>query len=81
MDVNKQNAAPDVTAGTATGQHLCNHKQSISNEAPAGNENFAGPGKTALQEISMTDLYDRVYEPKAPVVEGLLYPGTYIFAA
>ena len=36
--------------------------------------------KGSLHEISMTELYDRVYEPKAPVVEGLLYPGTYIFA-
>ena len=36
--------------------------------------------KTSLQEVSMTELYDRVYVPKAPVVEGLLYPGTYIFA-
>ncbi|MBQ9063302.1 MAG: AAA family ATPase [Eubacterium sp.] len=36
--------------------------------------------KSSLQEVSMTELYDRVYEPKAPVVEGLLYPGTYIFA-
>ncbi len=33
-----------------------------------------------MNEISMTELYDRVYEPKAPVVDGLLYPGTYIFA-
>ena len=100
MDVNKQNAAPHVTAGTATGQHLCNSEISISNEAPTGNENFAGSEvkendlidnrlteggetvseKTTLQEVSMTELYDRVYEPKVPVVEGLIYPGTYIFA-
>ena len=108
MALNKENAAPDVTAGTATGQHLCNDKSSIANEALAGNENFAGPearqrsnsaalnsdsiesgaveesekksDKSSLQEISMTELYDRVYEPKVPVVESLLYPGTYIFA-
>ena len=104
MAVNKENAAPDVTVGVATGQHLCKNKSSIANEVPAGNENFAGPeatpetnginptdisqseagiivsDKTSLQEVSMTELYDRVYEPKAPVVEGLLYPGTYIFA-
>ena len=89
MAVNKENAAPDVTVGAATGQHLCNSEISISNEAQTGNENFAGPGKSpdkscldkcSLNELSMTELYDRVYEPKAPVVEGLLYPGTYIFA-
>jgi len=97
MALKKENAVPDVTVGAATGQHLCNSEISISNDAPAGNENFAGPGaysadageakggenrpdRSSLQEISMTELYDRVYEPKAPVVEGLLYPGTYIFA-
>ena len=43
MAVNKENAAPEVTVGAATGQHLCNSEISISNEAPAGNKNFAGP--------------------------------------
>lgn len=33
-----------------------------------------------MKEISMTELYDQVYEPRKPIVEGLLYPGTYIFA-
>ena len=104
MALNMENAVPNVAAGTVTGQHLCNHKPSISNEAPAGNGKIAGPkatqeangidptdisqaeageivpDKTSLQEVSMTELYDRVYEPKAPVVDGLLYPGTYIFA-
>ena len=89
MALTKENAAPDVAAGTVTGQHLCNSEISISNEAQAGNENFAGPDKSpdkrdsdksSLNELSMTELYDRVYEPKAPVVDGLLYPGTYIFA-
>lgn len=32
-----------------------------------------------LQVVSMTELYDTVYPPKLPVVEGLLYNGTYLF--
>ena len=89
MALNKENAAPEVTVGAATGQHLCNSEISISNEAQTGNENIActdknpdisSLDKSSLNELSMTELYDRVYEPKAPVVEGLLYPGTYIFA-
>ena len=84
MAVNKENAAPDVTVGAVTGQHLCNSEISISNEAQTGNENFAGSeaapetnginptdisqseagkiisDKTSLQEVSMTELYDRV---------------------
>lgn len=33
-----------------------------------------------LKTISMSDLYDTVYDSKPPLIEGLLYPGTYIFA-
>lgn len=32
-----------------------------------------------LPAISMTELYSTVYESKPPVVDGLLYPGTYLF--
>ena len=32
-----------------------------------------------LETISMTELYDTVYPPKLPVVEGLIYAGTYLF--
>ena len=33
----------------------------------------------ALKVKSMTELYDTVYPPSKPVVEGLLYNGTYLF--
>lgn len=33
-----------------------------------------------LQTITMTELYSVVYESKPPLIDGLLYPGTYIFA-
>lgn len=32
-----------------------------------------------LYAKSMTDLYDEVYKPKMPVIENLLYSGTYLF--
>lgn len=32
-----------------------------------------------LQTVSMTELYDTVYPPKTPVVDGFLYSGTYLF--
>lgn len=32
-----------------------------------------------LPVISMTELYNSIYESKPPIVEGLLYPGTYLF--
>ena len=33
-----------------------------------------------LKTVSMRDLYNTVYQSKPPLVDGLLYPGTYIFA-
>lgn len=34
----------------------------------------------ALQTLSMNELYDSVYQNRPPIIEGLLYSGTYIFA-
>ena len=33
-----------------------------------------------LPTISMTELYNTIYQSKPPLIDGLLYPGTYIFA-
>ena len=33
----------------------------------------------ALQTISMAELYDTTYPPKLPIVDGLIYEGTYLF--
>lgn len=32
-----------------------------------------------LQTVSMEELYDTVYPPKLPIVDGLIYNGTYLF--
>ena len=41
------------------------------------------PGKSGqdggLQTVSMTELYDTVYPPRTPIVDGFLYGGTYLF--
>ena len=36
-------------------------------------------GDNRLQTVSMTELYDTVYPPREPVIDGLLYGGTYLF--
>ena len=33
-----------------------------------------------LKTVSMPELYDTVYPSRSPVIDGLLYPGTYILA-
>lgn len=37
------------------------------------------PNQETLNAISMTELYDTVYPPRVPVIDGLLYGGTYLF--
>ena len=43
--------------------------------------NCKSPEKSgcSLQTISMTELYDTLYPPRSPVVDGFLYGGTYLF--
>ena len=35
---------------------------------------------TNLTTITMQELYEQIYRSRPPVIDGLLYPGTYIFA-
>lgn len=53
MTLKKENAAPDVVVGAATGQHLCNSEISIPNAAPAGNEKIAGRRLIRNQILSL----------------------------
>ena len=36
--------------------------------------------KPELETVSLTNLYEMTFPPRTPVIEGLLYPGTYLFA-
>lgn len=38
----------------------------------------SAPG--ALHTVSMSDLYDQVFPGRPPIIDGLLYPGAYIFS-
>jgi len=68
-----------------------NHTEIIANETAqinlqaTKNSEYAAncPEKSGqgdgLQTVSMTELYDTVYPPRTPVVDGFLYGGTYLF--
>lgn len=67
-------------------QPLCKtNKQSIADLPDKGNlqatkNNGAGQsGQEKLQTVTMEELYDTVYPPKVPIVDGLIYNGTYLF--
>ena len=69
----KEAAAPNVSVGADTGQPPNVNNNSITNYPPKNNSE-------ALETVSMAELYDSVYPSKPPLIDGLLYPGTYLFA-
>ena len=69
----KEVTAPNVSVGADTEQSLNVNNNSITNYPPKNNSK-------ALETVSMAELYDSVYPSKPPLIDGLLYPGTYLFA-
>lgn len=52
-------------------QPVSSNRVQVKNQVDAGQDD--------LQTISMDQLYDTVYQPKIPIVDGLIYSGTYLF--
>ena len=76
--------APVLSVGADREQpNTKNHKEIIANETAQINLQAANipekSGSGGLQTVSMTELYDTVYPPRTPVVDGFLYGGTYLF--
>ena len=81
--------APVLSVGADGKQPLSkSNKKSIAELPPKGNlqatescpvEPEKMQNKNELQTVSMTELYDTVYPPKIPIVDGLIYAGTYLF--
>lgn len=81
--------APVSSVGADGKQPLSNsNKKSIADLPQKGNlqatescpvELEKMQNKDELQTVSMTELYDTVYPPKIPIVDGLIYAGTYLF--
>lgn len=89
--VNKKQTVSESSVGANAKQPVSNNKIIIAEKQkqiqPQILENFAvnvTKGRYApckkLEIKSMTELYDTVYPSVKPVVEGLLYNGTYLFA-
>lgn len=86
MAGNKKATAPASSVGEDGKQSLCKtNKQSIADLPDKGNlqatkNNGTGQsGQEKLQTVTMEELYDTVYPPKVPIVDGLIYNGTYLF--
>ena len=80
----KEKAALNSAVGATDEQHISKTVKAII--AEGFGENNTKPSETSammggLEFLSMTELYDSSFEPRVPVVDGLLNSGTYIFAA
>lgn len=85
----KEKTAINTPVGADVRQSIQNQStESIADLTSESNENFDELRKKIrrmqdpayLPTVTMTDLYDTVYESKPPVIDGLIQNGTYIFA-
>ena len=92
MTAKEKMTAPIASVGADVEQPLSNKltNQSIADLPGKGNlqatNNAENTEKSAskknpddLETVSMMELYDTAYPPKLPIVDGLLYNGTYLF--
>ena len=84
MTEKMKTTAPVSSVGADGAQpQLKNHNEIIANEIAQINlqaKNLSEKsGSGGLQSVSMTELYDTVYPPRTPIVDGFLYGGTYLF--
>ena len=92
MTAKEKMTAPVTSVGADVEQPFNNklNNQSIADLPDKGNlqatNNAENTAKSAnkkntdeLETVSMMELYDTAYPPKLPIVDGLLYNGTYLF--
>lgn len=88
MTATKKAAVPDSSIGVDVEQPLRNKDNEIIadskeqfNQQATNNvmANVVTGGENDLKTISMEELYDTAYPPRVPIVEGLIFNGTYLF--
>lgn len=88
MIATKKVAVPDSSIGVDVEQPLPNNNNEIITDSKrqfnqqATNNVIADVvtgGENDLKTISMEELYDTAYPPRLPIVEGLIFNGTYLF--
>lgn len=84
----KEMTAPNVSVGADTEQSISkctdnsitDNDENIKSFEEIQREMIRMMNPSHLKTVSMTELYNTVYQSKPPLIDGLLYPGTYIFA-
>ena len=88
MENKKEKTAPDVSVAADTEQPISKKTTSSISEYDGNIKCFEKMQRemqlsldpSYLKTISMNELFDTQYGSKQPLIDGLLYPGTYIFA-
>lgn len=76
----KKTTAPEASVGADVVQPSQKFNTNIIANEPAqiNLQTTENEKKFALNTVSMSELYDTVYPPRKPIVDGLLYGGTYL---
>ena len=88
MENKKEKTAPNVSVGADTEQPIFKNTKSSISECEENIKSFEEMQRemqlsldpSYLKAVSMNELFDTQYQSKPPLIDGLLYPGTYIFA-
>ena len=88
MTDEKEKTVLNPSVGADGGQPILCTEQSISEAATENKASYEEmlrklnrvTDPAYLPTISMSELYENVYQSRPPVIDGLLYPGTYLFA-
>lgn len=88
MENRKERTAPDLSVGADTEQPISKKTTSSISKYEGNIKSFEEMQRkmqldldpSYLKTISMNELFDTQYGSKQPLIDGLLYPGTYIFA-
>ena len=83
MEKMKTTAPVSSVGADGVQPNVKNHNEIIANSQEQINQqatkNPEKPGNDGLHTMSMPELYDTVFVPRVPIVDGFLYGGTYLF--
>ena len=70
---------PITSAATDKGQSTTFNVIITENQQKSNEQNTKNFEQGVLYTITMEELYDTAFPPKVPIVDGLIYNGTYLF--
>ena len=75
----KEKIVPITSAATDKGQSIVTNESIAEKQQKSNEQNTKNFEQGVLYTITMEELYDTAFPPKVPIVDGLIYNGTYLF--